>query len=61
MAIVDDMESDNVLDYNGFALHLRNKYNKIKDFMVIDRESYDHLKKNLKNVMRFIEGDERGQ
>lgn len=55
------MESDNVLDYNGFALHLRNKYNKIKDFMVIDRESYDHLKNNLKNVMRFIEGDERGQ
>lgn len=44
LIIVDDMASDNVLDYNGFAFGLRNKYKEIKDFMVIDRESYNCFK-----------------
>ncbi len=44
LIIVDDMASDNVLDYNGFAFDFRNRYKETKDFMVIDRESYDHLK-----------------
>ncbi len=47
LIIVDDMSSDNVLDYNGFAFEIRNRYREIKDFMVIDRESYDHLKNEL--------------
>lgn len=44
LIIVDDMASDKVLDYNGFAFDLRNRYKEIKDFMVIDRESYNCLK-----------------
>ncbi len=48
--VVDDMTSDNVLEYNMFAFQVRNKYPELYDFMVIDLKSYEMMRDEFEKI-----------
>ena len=49
--VVEDTTKENVLDYNDFLFEVREKYNSMKDFMVID----ENMKTALDSMYKRIE------
>lgn len=48
--IMDDSVKDWVLDYNEFGFYLKEKYPKISDFMVIDKEYLSAIQYLLSDI-----------